>query len=293
MLVLGFPEYIFQSQALAERLSLPWALVETHRFPDGESRVRLPAELPAEVILCRSLDHPNSKLIELLFTAKTARHLGARHLTLVAPYLCYMRQDSAFRPGEAVSQRVLGELLAQLFDTVITVDPHLHRTHHLSEAVPAGRVLALSAAHQMEGFLEKQPRPFLLIGPDQEAAQWVEAIARPLGLPHAVATKQRDGDCAVRIILPGQSYGGQRIVVIDDVASTGCTLAEIGHALYATGAACVDVLVTHALFGVGSLERLHQAGIQNIWSTDSIAHTTNVIALADLLATGIKQIQTD
>ncbi|HSO80273.1 MAG TPA: hypothetical protein VLQ88_08850, partial [Chromatiaceae bacterium] len=70
-LILGFPDYREQAQDLASRAGLDYAEVEIHHFPDGESRVRLPAGLgephPAglgeRVILCRSLDHPNDKLI--------------------------------------------------------------------------------------------------------------------------------------------------------------------------------------------------------------------------------------
>ncbi|CAK0756476.1 ribose-phosphate pyrophosphokinase [Gammaproteobacteria bacterium] len=292
MLVLGFPDYALQGRALAAALSAPWAEVEIHHFPDGESRIRLPPALPNDVVLCRSLDHPNHKLIELLFTARTARQLGARHLTLVAPYLCYMRQDMAFHPGEVVSQRVIGEILAESFDALITVDPHLHRIRRLEEVVPARSVLALSAASLMGKFLESHPHyeNALLLGPDQESAQWVEAIANSRGLRCAVATKHRDGDCAVSVTLPDGNYQDQIVVVVDDVASTGCTLAETAQVLYARGAARVEVLVTHALFGMGSLERLKHAGIKGLWSTDSVAHPTNIIALADLLASGVKQV---
>ena len=62
--------------------------------------------LPDRVILCRSLDRANDKLVELLLAAEAARASGASRLTLVAPYLCYMRQDKAFEPGEVVSQKL-------------------------------------------------------------------------------------------------------------------------------------------------------------------------------------------
>src|SRR5512134_2269650 len=103
MMILAFPDYLEQAQALASHLNAPLAEVKVHRFPDGESFVELPAPLPELVIVCRSLNQPNDKLIELLLCASTARELGARRLSLVAPYLCYMRQDFANRPGVAIS----------------------------------------------------------------------------------------------------------------------------------------------------------------------------------------------
>ena len=129
MLVLGFPDYDRQASALAKALNAPYRLIELHRFPDGESQLRLPPALPGQVVLCRSLDRPNGKLVELLLAAGCARQLGASQLILVAPYLCYMRQDKAFRTGEAISQQIVGNFLAGLFDTLVTVDPHLHRVH--------------------------------------------------------------------------------------------------------------------------------------------------------------------
>ncbi len=110
--VLGFPEYDEPSYRLASTVGLPYATVEVHRFPDGESQVRLPLPIPKHVIFCRSLHYPNDKLIEIVLAAKTARELGASTLTLVAPYLWYMRQVAALRPGEAVSQRIVGQMLA-------------------------------------------------------------------------------------------------------------------------------------------------------------------------------------
>jgi ribose-phosphate pyrophosphokinase len=109
-LLLGFPEYMAQTQALANAAGLPCGEVALHRFPDGETRVRLPEGLPRRLVLCRSLDRPDDKLISLILAAGAAREQGVETLFLVAPYLCYMRQETAFHPGEAVSQRIVGRL---------------------------------------------------------------------------------------------------------------------------------------------------------------------------------------
>lgn len=288
-LVLGFPEYAEQSRRLAQTLAAPWNQVHIHRFPDGESKVRLPETLARHVVVCRSLDTPNDKLIELILTAAAARELGASKLTLVAPYLCYMRQDTAFHPGEAVSQRVIGQLLAERFDAVITVDPHLHRVSRLEEVVPAKHAIALSAADAMGRFLRDKVDHPLLLGPDGESRQWVRAIAKPAGIQYGVAEKERLGDRSVRIVLPNLDFQGREVVFVDDIASTGHTLAVATRQVLTTGAARVHVLVTHALLVGDAMAQLHNAGITNFWSTDSVPHASNAVELAELLAQAVRE----
>jgi len=288
MLLLGFEDYRPQGEALARALAIPFAVAEVHRFPDGESTVTLPETLPEELIVCRSLDHPNDKLIELLLAAQTARQQGVKRLTLVAPYLCYMRQDIAFHPGEAVSQQIIGRLLAELFERVITVDPHLHRIERLEQAIPNRDAIALGTAKVMGEFLATHTTNPLLVGPDGESEQWVRAIAEPAGLDYAVATKERLGDREVRITLPDHDYHRHEVILVDDMISTGRTLLNVAAQLKRQGAGVIHCLVTHALFSDDVTQTLRNAGIDQIWSSDSIPHPSNAIALADLIAEAIR-----
>jgi ribose-phosphate pyrophosphokinase len=289
-MLLGFDDYEPQSRALAEALDMPCHIVEKHCFPDGEDKLTLPPSLPEHVIFCRSLDHPNEKLLELLLSAKTAVELGAQTLTLVAPYLCYMRQDKAFRPGEAVSQRIVGRFLADLFDNVITVDPHLHRIQYLEQAVPAKQAVTLTATSQMAEFLTDRFSNPVLLGPDSEAEQWVAAVADPSQWEYGVCEKLRRGDREVEITLPDIDLQGQDIVLVDDVASSGQTLAVTARKCLSASAGSVHVLVTHALFDDDVKQRLQQADVSNIWSTDSVTHESNVIGLSRLLKQAVDSL---
>ena len=282
-MLLGFSDYKEQAEALADALGVPCRIVQTHRFPDGENKITLPSSLPGHVIICRSLDHPNEKLLELLLAAKTARELGAKLVTLVAPYLCYMRQDKAFEPGEAVSQRIVGSFLADLFDNVITVDPHLHRIQYLEQVVPATGALTLSATALMADFLAERLQNPVLLGPDSEAEQWVGAVALPNEWEYGVCEKLRSGDRQVEITLPEIDLRGRDVVIVDDVASSGHTLLQATEGCLAANARQVDVLVTHALLGDDAKQQLIRAGVGNIWSTDSVSHDSNVIPLHGLL----------
>jgi ribose-phosphate pyrophosphokinase len=285
---LCFDDYAGQARELAEALAMPCNLVDRHRFPDGEVKLTLPAALPEHVIVYRSLDHPDTKLVELLLTAGAAREQGAKQLTLVAPYLCYMRQDIAFNPGEVISQRIVGRFIADLFDNVVTVDPHLHRVHRLAEAVPAGRALALHATAEMAAFLRAHATDPILLGPDSESEQWVSAIAEPEGWRYATCRKRRYGDREVTIELPDIDCRGQSIVLLDDIISSGETVARAAMACRQQGAASVDVMVTHALCAQGAEKRLKDAGVRHVWSTNSLQHETNAISLLGLLRDSLR-----
>ncbi|MCC6922865.1 MAG: ribose-phosphate diphosphokinase [Nitrosomonas sp.] len=290
MLIVGYDDYRTQAQNLANALQMPYREIRRHVFPDGESLIQVPVELPQHVVLIRSLNQPNDKLIELLFSVSALRQHGAKRITLVAPYLCYMRQDIENQPGEAVSQRVIGQLLADHFDDVITVDPHLHRVQRLDQAIPIRNARAVSAGENIARFIASRYSSGILLGPDSESEQWVREIATKIGFSYAVATKIRSGDQLVEVSIPQRDYAGQPVILIDDMISTGRTLAQASDKLLQAGASQVDAIITHPLFCNDAEQCMLQSGVTHIWSTDSITHPTNAIALADLLADAIKQL---
>jgi ribose-phosphate pyrophosphokinase len=282
--LLHFEEDLAGAKRIAQAADMSSALIERHRFPDGEVKLRLPASLPERSVILRSLNQPNEKLIEVLLAASTARTLGARHLTLVSPYLAYMRQDIAFAPGETVSQRIIGDFLANLFDKLITVDPHLHRAATLRQAVPAAQAIAISGASPLSDLIAQRRPSALLIGPDEESAQWIAQAAERHHFQHAVCRKVRLGDNSVKIDLNGLDPRGKAAVLLDDIASTGYTLAKTAEVLLAAGATSVDIAVTHALFVNDALQVIKRAGVGEIWSTDCIEHPTNAVSVAPLIA---------
>jgi ribose-phosphate pyrophosphokinase len=287
-MVIGFSVDAECANRFAAAIGVGYADIGRHQFPDGETRITLPPVLPEQLIIYQSLNDPNAKLVELLFAAKTARRNGVKNLTLVAPYLCYMRQDTAFSLGEAISQTIVGEWLAQHFDAVLTVDPHLHRVHRLADAVPVKNAIALSAAATIGEFLRAQNRPLFLIGPDAESAQWVSVAAAAAGCEFGVCHKVRHADRVTTVELPEISLAGASVVLVDDIVSSGGTLMSAARVCLAKGAVRVDAGVVHALYGDLVSAELASSGITNIWSTDSVVHPTNAIPLACLLASGFK-----
>lgn len=283
-LILAFPACRDQAGRLATETGYKILPVAIHYFPDEESLVCLPPELPEHVIFFCSLDRPNRKLVELGLAAATARELGVKRLSLVAPYLCYMRQDKAFQAGQAISQRIIGNWLGDWFDNIITVDAHLHRIQSLCDVIGSAGTFNLSATQLWIHLLRQRRDHPILIGPDQESRQWVKKIAEATGLDYSIAHKQRLGDRTVHIELPKISVADRTVILIDDVISSGHTLAVIASLLKKAGAAHIECLVTHALFINSAEQLLNNAGIKQIISSDSIPHSSNGVYLAPLLA---------
>lgn len=277
------------AQRLAARLGLAAQAIALHRFPDEELRVTVGHAAPTTIVYA-SLDRPNDRLMALLFAAEALRRGGARRLVLVVPYLCYMRQDTAFHEGEAISQKVIGPLLADAFDRVVTVDAHLHRTKRIEDVFPGSEadnlsaMPAIAAAVRAEGF---DPST-VIAGPDEESQGWVVDLASRLGLAHAVACKSRHGDQSVEVTFPNPAVIADRpVLLVDDIVSSGGTLAACAKALAAAGARSIDAVVTHALFAPELVTGLFAAGIRSVKSTDSVPHLTNAIALDKILAAAL------
>lgn len=287
--VFGFELQAEASQRLARALGVPHQTVTVRAFPDGESLVSV-APPPDVALLYCSLDHPNEKLVEILLAASALRDSGATKVVLVAPYLAYMRQDIAFHPGEAVSQRVVGKIIADSVDAVLTLDPHLHRTHSLAVILPGIEAVGVSAAPILAAALANGDDP-LLVGPDGEARQWVERIARREGLEFILGRKKRIGDSEVELTIPDVERARGRVaVLVDDLISTGGTLRIAARLLIDAGASKVEVLATHCLAGEADLNQLQAAGIDSIRATDSVESPVGTLPCAALLATEIRQL---
>lgn len=258
--------------------------LETRRFPDGETYLRVLSDVAdRSVDLVCSLARPDEQFLRLLFTADAVRSLGAREVTLIAPYLAYMRQDRRFLSGEAVTSKTFSRLISSTFDRLVTVDPHLHRYAALS-ALYTIPTETLHAPPLLADWIAAEVATPLVIGPDEESEQWVSAVAARIGAPHAVLRKVRRGDRDVDIELPDLSpWHGHQPVLVDDIASSGHTLIEAARQLPLRHFARPVAAVVHGIFAGDAYQRLATL-CARIVSTDSVTHESNAIGLAPLIA---------
>jgi len=280
----AFADGLHYARQIARLLSVSPAIVKVHHFPDRETLVRVAPNPSRHAILVRSFDTPNAKLIETIFAADALRRAGSKRVTLVAPYLAYMRQDRVFHPGEPISQRVIGDFLGRYFDAVLTMEPHLHRVKSLREII-ASRSRVVSAAPAIARWIRS--KDCVVIGPDSESGLMAKSVAKILGASFVVGEKTRIGDRRVSVRLGAMPHAG-RAVIVDDIASSGVTMAAAVRAVREAGIATVDAVIVHAIFAPGAIESIRGAGARRVVSCDTIAHETNAITTASLFADALK-----
>lgn len=287
-LLFSLPGNTELTQKLAQKLAIERGKTEIRVFPDGESYIRVDSEVQNKTaILICTLNDPNRKVIPLLFLARTLRELGAKKLCLISPYLPYMRQDKRFHRGEAVTSMLFAQLLSGYIDSLITIDPHLHRIHELSEIYSLSDFLTLHAGSKIAAWIEKHIAQPFLIGPDAESRQWVSEIAAFHNTPFVIGEKQRIGDREVVVSLPAVKNTGQTPIVIDDVIATGVSMLAVLNQLQSSGFKKAICITVHALFDHDTEKKLLLAGAEKIISCNTIIHNSNQIDISDLLAQGI------
>jgi ribose-phosphate pyrophosphokinase len=215
------------AEKLAPALEAERGGLALHRFPDGESLVRLDTDVAGRpVVLLCSLAHPDDKTVPLLFAAGAARDLGAATVILAAPYLAYLRQDRRFHAGEAITSRTYAAVLSAAVDGLVTADPHLHRYRGLDEIYRVPTRVVHAAAPIARWIAAHVEHP-LIVGPDFESEQWVAEVAAGAGAPFTVLRKIRRGDRDVEVSLPDAStWRDRHAVLVDDIVSSARTRSK-------------------------------------------------------------------
>ena len=166
---------------IAEKLRKPYSRLNIEKFPDNELHIGFNVSLKGKkVFLVQSFFKDISdKILETLFAAQTAKELGAKKIVLIAPYFPYLRQDKKFREGEGISAKIIAQLLSS-FDKIFIVEPHLHRFKKFEEFFP--NATKISVATAIKEYIAKNFKDYIIIGPDQESANWILPISELLSI---------------------------------------------------------------------------------------------------------------
>lgn len=287
--VFSLPGHEAMAGLLAKRLGAEWGELQYRKFADGETYLRVMSEVKGrETLVVASLLAPDPQWLPLCFLAGTLHDLGALRTGLVAPYLAYLRQDRVFQSGEALTSKWFARQICSSFDWLVTADPHLHRYHALSE-IYSIRSQVVHTAPLLSAWVREHTVNPLVAGPDEESKQWVSQVADEAGAPWISLRKERTGDRKVTVSLPDLSgHQGRTPVLVDDILSTGHTMAKAARRFVEAGLSAPVCLAVHGVFAKGAMEALEAAGVSQILTTNSIPHPTNRLDISPLLAEAVR-----
>jgi ribose-phosphate pyrophosphokinase len=277
------------ARKIARKLKAKYAKCHIDQFPDGDIHFKLGGNVKGKnVILVNSFQPlPNWSLYCAVFAAETAKDLGAKKVTLVAPYLAFMRQDKRFHSGEAISSLVMAKMLNNSIDKLVTIDPHLHRYKSLKDIFKIS-TKKLTANNLIADYVKKI-KNVVIIGPDWESYQWAEAIAKRIGVSCTVLEKKRFSSRHVHVRMKNKiDVKGKNVVIVDDIISTGNTIMQAAKKAKKLGAKKVIAIGVHGLFVEKGYEKLKKLGVKVV-TTNTVKHKSNKIDVGGLVASTLNK----
>ena len=293
VLIVGGPAANGVDEKLAEITRYRLVKIIHKVFPDGESYVRYPVPVEGEeVVIVQSLYAPQDKhFLELLLMIDAALDLGAERVIAVVPYLAYSRQDRMFLEGEAVSVRTILKTLRNLGTyAFITVDIHKeYSLKHFGE-----RAYNVTAMEEIAKHIKKQfpdlENP-LVLSPDKGAIIHASRVAKVLNSEYDYLEKERDRVTGEIRVKPKElSVNGRDVIIVDDIISTGGTIALAATSVLKQGARRVIVGCAHPLLIGNAREKLRKASVNYLVATDTIPSEYSKVTVAPVIAKLLKKI---
>ncbi|MBI2034819.1 MAG: ribose-phosphate pyrophosphokinase [Candidatus Levybacteria bacterium] len=286
------------AEKVAKLLNMSLSPIEHHTFPDGEQRVRLEEGVVGEdTVVIQPTGIPiDINYIELFFTIDALKRSGAKSVTVVIPYLGYERQDHVFRSGEARSLEVVIRTMENIgVDKFIAFDLHSIKTVEIFKE-PITHLSALSLFANIIKDKQLIDAETVLVSPDMGGVRRVRMLSDMLRTV-SVASIEKNRDLETGKITASVIHGNvmRRAIIIDDMISSGQTIAQAVTMLRERGTKEVWVFATHAVFSQNASTLLEKVEVEKIYVTDTLIVPENkrfrnleILSVADMIAEQFK-----
>jgi len=293
--------------SLAPLLGMQHIELVSRRFPDGEGYVRVPSDaidaVRAEPVVLVSSTYPDSGVVQTVLLLEAVADVRKGELSnlkeeepqslddvgpgiyLAIPYFGYSRQDKRFSKGEALSARVIAEILERSCDGIAILDLH-------EPAVLEGMDVPMQFVSSMPEIAERlqtEVSPDFILSPDKGAIARATEVAGLIGCEFSYLEKTRVDAHTIEHTPKDLDVDGKVVAIVDDMISTGGTICRASDALRRQGAVEVHAACTHGLFTGGAILRL-ASHVDGVHSTDSLPNPRAVVSAAPALARGLKQL---
>ena len=286
--------------AIARDLGVQVGACVIDRFPDGEVAVRLLEPVRRkEVFLVQPTSPPvNDHLVELLALADACRRAAAARITAIVPYFGYGRADKRHGRREPITGRMVADVLEAVgIAHVVTVDLHTPQIEGFFFA-PVDSLTAMPTL--CRALRDRLPADVVVVSPDAGRVRLATLYAQRLGVPVVVLHKRRESGTETEVTHVVGDVAGRPCLIVDDIVSAGGTVAESIRALLAVGARPeIVVAATHGVLLAGARDKLDQAGVREVWVTDTVPvddkdwARVRVVSIAPVIAGALERFLAD
>jgi len=273
------------AEDLSKELKAPLAEMISKRFPDDEIYIRILDDLSGEDVIIVQTTYPDPNIVELFLLQNAVKEADANKITVVIPYFGYARQDTKFKDGEPISAKALAELISLQADNVITADPHKQYILDFF-TIPAS---ACTAVPEIANYL-KEKEIDLVLAPDKGALDRAKQASNIIDCEFDYMEKTRIDGKTVKIKPKNLDAQDKKVAIIDDIISTGGTMAKSIKELKKQGANSVFVSCTHGLFAGEAIKKLAAAGCDEIISTDTIKSDFSKVKIAPCISQALRTL---
>ena len=273
------------SQDLAHRVSklTNSKLVRTEfkKFPDGEIYVKLNNDVEGEdVFLINTQNNQNDSIIETIIMCDALNDEGARSINLVAPYLAYARQDKKFNKGESISIRALARIYSNICDSIFTINPH--ETH--IESFFDIPFMYGDAIPELAKYVQNKLNNPVVLSPDKGAIELAKTASEILNCEYDYLEKTRISPTEINIAPKNLDVNGRDVLIVDDIISTGGTMATAIAMLKEQGAKRVIASCVHPVLIGDALNKLYVGGADEVVGTDSFLSEVSKVSVDNIVA---------
>lgn len=266
------------AEDLSKELDVPLANTISKRFPDDEFYIRIIDDVSGEHVIIVQTTYPDHNIVELFLLQNAVEETGAKEISIVIPYFGYARQDKKFQEGEPISAKAIANLISLNADKVITVDPH---KEHILDFFSTS-AFSCSAVPEIAKYL-KEKNIDMILAPDKGAIERAKQASEIIECDVDYMEKTRINSSTIKIKPKKLNANNKNVAIIDDIISTGGTMAKSIQQLKKHGAKNVFVACSHGLFAGDAIKKLVNAGCSEIISTDTVQSDFSRVKIAPCL----------
>ncbi|BAB59339.1 ribose-phosphate pyrophosphokinase [Thermoplasma volcanium GSS1] len=269
---------------IAEELKTEPVMPDERRFPDGELYLRYDEDLTGHNIFIIGNTHSDAEVMEMILTLSAIQDYRTKSVNIIAPYYGYARQHQRYKNGEPISSQILTEIYSSYSNSIATVDIHDEKTLSYSK-------VKFSDLHANDAIVRyyKNVDVDYVVSPDDGGLARVADISAKLGKKHFFIEKKRIDDRTVEMKVPNVDVNGKKLLIVDDIISTGGTIAKSSGLLREKGASKIYVSAVHGLFVNGSENKILQ-NADEIHVTDTVESKFSDISVYQEVCNYIRDI---